>query len=223
MISKLLFYVILAVYISSFSLEIYLFWFSDSKTLFSLVALFCLLFVFVVSRADLALTEGKINAKADRTILGYMLVFLTFLTLLINICHFFSIKNNCDFDYTTTFKVFSLDTEDSYKVRKVCIEDKEKAKTADLANFVWEIEKFKECKIPERTKEEINHIRSLSKEDFDRDYEVNKKFLLDVVEDCKSDIIRNNLLKNKGDKSYLENYLKEINEFKTKIESISKA
>ena len=82
-------------------------------------------------------------------------------------------------------------------------------------------EKIKWCKIPERTKEEINHIKSLSKEDFDRDYENNKKFLLNVVEDCKSDIIKNNLLKDKDYNSNVETYLKEINEFKTKIENIS--
>ena len=138
-----------------------------------------------------------------------------------NVMSFFTLKCTCDFDYTTTFKVFSLDTEDSYKVRKVCIEDKEKAQTVDLANFVWELENFKGCKIPERTKEEINHIKSLSKEDFDRDYEVNKKFLLNVVEDCKSDIIRNSLLKDKTYNSNVEDYLKQINEFKTKIENIS--
>jgi hypothetical protein len=57
-------------------------------------------------------------------------------TIFANVMSFFTLKCICDFDYTTTFNVFSLDTEDTYKVIKVCREDKEKAKTADLANFV---------------------------------------------------------------------------------------
>lgn len=221
MISKFLFYVILAVYISSFWLEIYFFWFSDSKTLFSLVVSFCLLFVFVVSRADLALTEGKLNEKADRTIWGYMLVFVTFLTLLINVCHFFSIKNNCNFDYTTTFKVYSLGWEDSAKVRNVCEEEKEKAETVSLVNFVWEIDKIKGCTIPNKKREIIYDIQHLSKEEFDTDFESHKEFLLNVIEDCKADIIRNNLLKDKTYNSNVDDYLKQINEFKTKIENIT--
>lgn len=52
-------------------------------------------------------------------------------TIFANVMTFFTIKCVCDFDYTTTFKVFSLDTEDS-----------EKAKTADLANFVWKIQRM---------------------------------------------------------------------------------
>ncbi len=222
MISKVLFYVILAVYISSFLFEIYFFWISDSKTLFSLVALFCLLFIFVVSRTDLALREGKLNAEVDRTILGYMLVFLTFLTLLINICHFFSIKNNCDFDYATTFKVYTLGWEDAAKIRNVCEEEKEKAETVSLVNFVWEIDKIKGCTIPNKKREIIYDIQHLSKEEFDTDFESHKEFLLNVIEDCKADIIRNNLLKDKTYNSNVDNYLKQINEFKTKIENISK-
>ena len=216
MISKGLFYGILSFFILSLLSQIYFHWIAHLGTVVVLMVWLILLLVWLATKEW---SDDELNRDTFWPILWIVSV----VTIFANVMSFFTLKCTCDFDYTTTLKVFSLDAEDSYKVRKVCIEDKEKAKTADLANFVWEIEKFKECKIPERTKEEINHIKSLSKEDFDRDYENNKKFLLNVVEDCKSDIIRNNLLKNKGDKSYLENYLKEINEFKTKIENISKA
>ena len=169
----------------------------------------------------MALTEGKLNEKADRTIWGYMLVFVTFLTLLINVCHFFSIKNNCNFDYTTTFKVYSLGWEDSAKVRNVCEEEKEKAETVSLVNFVWEIDKIKGCTIPNKKREIIYDIQHLSKEEFDTDFESHKEFLLNVIEDCKADIIRNNLLKDKTYNSNVDDYLKQINEFKTKIENIT--
>lgn len=142
-------------------------------------------------------------------------------TIFVNVMSFFSIKNACDFNYTTTFKVFTLGTDDSDKIKNVCKEEKERAKTADLANFVWEIEKIKGCTISNKNREIIYDIKHLSKEDFDRDYEVNKKFLLNIVEDCKSDIIKNNLLKDKDYNSNVDTYLKEINEFKTKIENIS--
>ena len=220
MVSKKAFYWILSLFILTILSQIYFHWIFHFGT--GLLIVLWSLFLSIWFATKKSVDSVVVDADA-RDVSVFFIVIAIATTIFANVMSFFSIKNACDFNYTTTFKVFTLSTDDSDKIKNVCWEEKEKAKTVSLVSFVWEIEKIKWCKIPERTKEEINHIKSLSKEDFDRDYENNKKFLLNVVEDCKSDIIRNNLLKNKGDKSYLENYLKEINKFKTKIENISKA
>ena len=221
MVSKRLFYGISALYISSLLFQFFMLWISDISTITSLFWVFFVFCVYMWVWTGRTVNEEKWDEEFDRTLLSILLGVITLFTLCINIIQFFSIKFTCDFNYTTTFKVFTLGTDDSDKIKNVCTEEKEKAKTVSLVSFVWELEKVKGCTISNKNREIIYDIKHLSKEDFDRDYEINKKFLLNVVEDCKSDIIRNNLLKDKNFNSNVDTYLKEINEFKTKIENIS--
>lgn len=218
MVSKKAFYWILSLFILTILFNIYFHWILHFGT--RLLIVFWLLFLSLWF-ATKKYSDGVVVDADARDVSVFFIVITIASTIFVNVMSFFSIKNACDFNYTTTFKVFTLREDDSDKIKNVCKEEKEKAETVNLVNFVWEIDKIKGCTIPNKKREIIYDIKNLSKEEFDTDFESHKKFLLNVIEDCKSDIIRNNLLKDKTYNSNVDDYLKQINEFKTKIENIS--